>query len=175
MRKRTLVLNGLVAVLALVLAACGGDDDDADAHGESDSATTAGAGVTRTVDITMVDIAYQPTELRVQTGETVRFVFRNEGAAQHDAFLGDAAAQADHAREMRIATSDSHPSGPGTMSEHGMADTAMDHGSGEAGINVAPGETGEITYTFDQPGSLEIGCHEPGHYEAGMKIAVTVV
>jgi uncharacterized cupredoxin-like copper-binding protein len=118
------------------------------------------------VDINMVDIAYEPSTVEVQAGETVRFVFHNEGATLHDAFIGDAAAQADHAREMRIVTADSHPMGEGTMA-HASAD-------GSAGINVAPSETGEITYTFDQPGTLEIGCHEPGHYEAGMKVAVTV-
>jgi uncharacterized cupredoxin-like copper-binding protein len=39
---------------------------------------------------------------------------------------------------------------------------------------VAPGDTGELTYTFDEAGPLEVGCHEPGHYDAGMKIAVNV-
>jgi uncharacterized cupredoxin-like copper-binding protein len=41
-------------------------------------------------------------------------------------------------------------------------------------ITVEPGKAGQLTHTFDKTGTVEIGCHEPGHYAAGMKIAVTV-
>lgn len=57
---------------------------------------------------------------------------------------------------------------------------ARAHGGGHGGgsdadaITVEPGDTGELTHTFDESGEFEIGCHEPGHYEAGMKIDVTV-
>jgi len=50
-----------------------------------------------------------------------------------------------------------------------------DHGGDDAdAIVVEPGETGTLTHTFDDAGTVEIGCHQPGHYGAGMKIAVTV-
>ncbi len=42
------------------------------------------------------------------------------------------------------------------------------------GITVDPDESGELTYTFDQLGTIEIGCHQPGHYDAGMRVTVTV-
>ena len=32
-----------------------------------------------------------------------------------------------------------------------------------------------MTYTFKGGESLLIGCHQPGHYEAGMKVSLTVV
>ena len=38
-----------------------------------------------------------------------------------------------------------------------------------------PGETGEISHTFAESERVEIGCHQPGHYALGMKIAVSVV
>ena len=44
----------------------------------------------------------------------------------------------------------------------------------DAGIALGPGETGEFTYTFDAPGELVIGCHEPGHYFGGMVGRITV-
>ena len=44
----------------------------------------------------------------------------------------------------------------------------------EAAIVLQPGESGELSYTFDLPGTYQIGCHQPGHYAAGMKIEVTV-
>ena len=43
----------------------------------------------RVVNVTMRDIAYNPTTVEVKAGETVRFVFNNEGQIRHDAFIGD--------------------------------------------------------------------------------------
>jgi uncharacterized cupredoxin-like copper-binding protein len=50
----------------------------------------------------------------------------------------------------------------------------MHSGGATDGITVDPGKTGELTHTFDRTGTVEIGCHQPGHYAAGMKLAVTV-
>jgi uncharacterized cupredoxin-like copper-binding protein len=140
------------AVLAgtLVLSACGGDDSDQDA--------SQGGG---TVEVTMVDTAFKPDSLEVEAGETIRFVFRNRGHLPHDAFIGDTAAQADHEREMREAEEGGHG--------------GHDSGDEPGAVTVEPGETGEITHTFDETGTVEIGCHQPGHYALGMKIAVSVV
>lgn len=47
--------------------------------------------------------------------------------------------------------------------------------TGDRGAAGAPRERiGELTHTFEGLGDVEIGCHEPGHYEASMKIDVTV-
>ena len=35
-------------------------------------------------------------------------------------------------------------------------------------IEVASGETKELTWTFTQAGDLLFGCHEPAHYAGGM-------
>ncbi len=43
-----------------------------------------------------------------------------------------------------------------------------------ATITVKPGRTAEITTTFDTAGSLIIGCHEAGHYEAGMRATLNI-
>lgn len=42
---------------------------------------------------------------------------------------------------------------------------------------LTPGATKSFEYTFTEPapaGSLEFACHTPGHYEAGMKLPITV-
>ncbi len=44
----------------------------------------------------------------------------------------------------------------------------------EAAIVVQPGDSGELSYAFSEPGTYRVGCHQPGHYAAGMKIDVTV-
>jgi uncharacterized cupredoxin-like copper-binding protein len=134
----------------LVTAACGGGNG-------GHNATSAG----QTVDVNMVDVAFQPTTFTAKPGERVRFVFHNRGKTPHDAFVGDTAAQADHEMAMRDSNNRS-----GGHDMHG--------GGGTDGITVDPGKTGELTYTFDRTGTVEIGCHQPGHYAAGMKLAVTV-
>lgn len=139
-----LTAPALLVTLAVGLAACGGDDEPT-------------AAADRTVEIDMVDIAFEPAEVEVAAGETVRFVFTNDGEIAHDAFIGDADAQDDHA-----------------------ADMADDHGGGHGddggdGITVEPGETAELTHTFTaDDDEVLIGCHQPGHYEAGMVTTVEI-
>lgn len=142
----------VIAVLALtVAAACGGDD----------SGTAASHGGTRTVKVEMRDIAYSIKTLDVKTGETVKLEFTNRGKVEHDAFIGDEMAQADHEKEMASGGSDSSMTG-------------MDHSADSDAITVKPGGNGALTYTFDKAGTVLIGCHKRGHYATGMKIAVTV-
>jgi uncharacterized cupredoxin-like copper-binding protein len=141
--KRSLTI--LATIFTFATTACGGGHDS---HAE-------GSAI-RTVDVAMEDIAFQPAAVTAQKGERVRFVFHNEGQIPHDAFIGDAGAQADHEREMR--------QGDGG---HGM------HMGGDA-ITVDPGKTGSLTHTFDRPGAIEIACHQSGHYAAGMKLTVTI-
>ena len=155
--KRTVVVAGLVALFA---AACGSGNDDHSRMDGSTGTTGATGNPTRTVDIDMLDIAFDPKTLSVQRGERIEFVFHNKGKIAHDALIGDTAAQAEHEKEMRQAKD--------TADGHGG------HGMGDAAITVDPGETGRLTYTFDKTGTIEIGCHQPGHYAAGMKVAVTV-
>lgn len=142
-------IAALLGALALLAGACGSDGNEGD---------EAAGEVTRTVEVTMRDIGFVPDEIAVEQGETVRFVFTNEGALVHDAFVGDAAAQEEH----EMAAREADESGGGG---HG-------HSGGE-GITVDPGEKGELTHRFDGVGDLFIGCHEPGHYPT-MRIEVTV-
>lgn len=41
-------------------------------------------------------------------------------------------------------------------------------------VEVAQGETKELTWNFTESGGLLIGCQIPGHFEAGMVSDVTV-
>jgi len=138
----------VLALVAVVAAACGGDQG---------TSTASGSG-THTVTVEMADIRFSPAAVSVIRGERVRFIFHNTGRVAHDAFIGDAEAQAEHEKEMNAG---------GSMG-------GMHHGAGSDAITVEPGKTGELTHTFATPGTFEIGCHQAGHYGAGMKVAVTV-
>ena len=141
--KRALSLLALSG-LAVVLAACGSDDS---------GTTLASAGEDRTIEIEMRDIAFAPTSVDVRAGEKIRFVFTNTGQVTHDAFIGDAAAQDAHEKEMREG--------------HG-------HGKEANAVEVKPGKKAQLVHTFERPGQTLIGCHEPGHYTGGMKVTVNV-
>jgi uncharacterized cupredoxin-like copper-binding protein len=145
--KRTLIV---ATVAALLTAACGRGGGE-----------PGGAAPSRTVEVDMVELAFRPATFTAQAGDRIRFLFRNRGSIPHDAFIGDTAAQADHEREMRQAEKKGHGGGHGGDDE-------------ENALTLDPGKKGALTHTFARAATVEIGCHQPGHYDAGMKIAVTV-
>jgi len=146
----------LMFMVVLAGSGCGGgggSHPNAKMSSNTPMASSPAAGG-RTVDVEMHDISYSPTSIPVHAGETVTFVFHNMGRIQHEAFLGDATAQADHDKEMAGGTG-------GAMA-----------GMGGDAVKVEPGKTAVITHTFKPGEALLIGCHEPGHYAAGMKVAL---
>jgi uncharacterized cupredoxin-like copper-binding protein len=124
----------------------------------SNAIDPAREGADRVAVITMKDNHFEPDRLEVKRGETVAFRFINRGGTRHDAFIGDEDEQYDHERESRMAGDEGHDA------------------SGTAGNAVAvdPGHMVDLNYTFAQAGETLIGCHEPGHYDDGMIVNVTV-
>ncbi|MEX2393666.1 MAG: plastocyanin/azurin family copper-binding protein [Actinomycetota bacterium] len=117
-------------------------------------------GVDKTIVVSMRDSHFEPDSIDIDVGDTVEFHFANDGATRHDAFIGDEKAQAEHEREMRAADDAEHGGG---------------HAENEPGaLTLEPDERGMLTHTFDKAGTYEIGCHEPGHYAAGMKLTIDV-
>tara|TARA_R100000322_G_scaffold130283_1_gene86369 strand:- start:2238 stop:2777 length:540 start_codon:yes stop_codon:yes gene_type:complete len=125
----------------------------------------------RTVEVVMYDNYYEPEEISVDEGETVRFVVKNEGVLVHEFNIGTAETHAAHQDEMMM------------MVEHGIiqGDTLnremmkMDMGNGQTmehddpnSVLLEPGKTAEIVWTFSESADLEFACNVPGHYAAGM-------
>jgi uncharacterized cupredoxin-like copper-binding protein len=149
---------GALGSLCLILGACSsGDDDDA-------SGTNGTPGV---VNVRMVDNDFDPSALAVEKGDTVTFRFTNQGTLDHDAFVGTPEEQVDHETEMADDSSTTSSSAP-------MGDGSDEPSGPEGDLVVPPGQTGELSYTFDQAGVFEIGCHQPGHYDSGMKVHIVV-
>jgi uncharacterized cupredoxin-like copper-binding protein len=110
----------------------------------------------RSVEVTALDtMTYEPVTLEVAAGETVTFVVTNRGHTAHEFTLGDAAMQREHADAMAHL-----PDG-------------MPHDLPNS-IRLEPGETKELTWRFGHAQTLEFACHEPGHYEAGMRGTIAV-
>ena len=73
-------IAGVVAALAIVLAACGGSDSDSAGAGE-DSAATAAAGISeQRVTLEATDNTFSTEELELSARETVELTFTNNGA-----------------------------------------------------------------------------------------------
>lgn len=109
----------------------------------------------RTVRVEMADsMRFDPAEITVKRGETVKFVVRNNGKLMHEMVLGTMQELKDHGAMMK-----KHP----TM-EHDEPHMA----------HVAPGKTETMVWQFTKAGEFYFGCLVPGHFDAGMigKVAV---
>ncbi|MCR9256371.1 MAG: cupredoxin domain-containing protein [Alphaproteobacteria bacterium] len=129
------------------------------------------ANVTRTVEIVMYDNYYEPEELSLKKGETVRFVIRNAGNFVHEFNIGTPDMHYEHQPEMRM------------MMEHGVLrpdridweaakamQASMGHGMHKEAnsLLLEPGKSGEIVWRFPERTALEFACNVPGHYDSGM-------
>lgn len=128
------------------------------AHADQSAAGKPGkaSAVKRTIEVRMLDtMRYEPSSITVKAGETVRFVIENKGRLAHEFGIGTLEEQAKHA-EMMKAMPDMKHDDPNVMA-------------------VEPGQKKELIWQFTRTGTFEIACHVPGHYPAGMKMAVKSV
>ncbi|KHL71943.1 copper-binding protein [Pseudomonas putida] len=165
--KRLFIVAALALVSLPILAGTG----KSFSFGEPAPAAKA----TRTVEVVLKDIAFEPRNLQVKAGETVRFVLVNEGKLPHEFNLGDKAMHAQHQKEMIAMQGKLFTAG---MDHEGMNHGQMDHGAHghDAGNTVLlqPGQRAELTWTFRQSAPIEFACNVPGHYQAGMVGPLTI-
>jgi uncharacterized cupredoxin-like copper-binding protein len=133
------------AVLAVSLAALAGCGDAA-------GGTSGTLDGPRTVVVDIEHSSFEPAMVRVEPGETVRFVIRNGDPIDHEFILGDEEVQRVH--------------------EEG---TEAHHGAKPGEVSIAAGGGAETVYTFGEGSDpLIFGCHLPGHYDYGMRGVVLV-
>ncbi len=145
-------------------------------HGKGAGAIETGqpgnaADVSRDINVIMRDNLYEPAQIAVKAGETVRFKVVNKGEILHEFNLGTKIMHAAHQKEMM------------TMMENGMLEVdrinhekmKMDHGGGKGmshddpnSILVEPGKSDEVIWKFTKEVKMEFACNIPGHYESGM-------
>ena len=145
----------LIPAAALLVAACSSGGGASTAPSASSAAPSASSAAATRIEVNLTDtLKIEPATMTVPARVPVTFVVTNSGAADHEFYLGDEAAQAANEEE---------------MAEMG----GMSHDEPE-GIAVKPGETKELIYTFAQAGETLAGCHVVGHYGGGMKATITV-
>jgi uncharacterized cupredoxin-like copper-binding protein len=153
----------LLGAASLVLGACGGGGHSGHDMGSgADGASSVGrpgeaANAGRTIEVRMLDtLRFDPASVNVKEGETVTFRLVNTGQQVHEFDLGDEQFQTEHEKEMQ---------------DMGSGQQMADHPNA---VSVKPGETRQLTWTFSKRASIVYGCHQPGHYAAGMKGTVAV-
>jgi uncharacterized cupredoxin-like copper-binding protein len=106
---------------------------------------------TRTVHIRIHFSRFDPSDIDIELGQTIRFVVENTDPIDHEFIVGDEQVQQAH----EAGTEAHHPPRPGE-------------------ISLAPGETVITTVTFPSQRGLLFGCHLPGHYAFGMRGVITI-
>jgi uncharacterized cupredoxin-like copper-binding protein/Cu/Ag efflux protein CusF len=162
MKLTTLTIVCAASTLALASNAfAAGNHAHGHAHGHADSASDAigkpgkAAKVQRSITVDMLDsMRFVPESITVKQGETVKFTVKNAGKVKHEMVLGTEKELLAHYEVMK-----KHPE--------------MEHDDPNQ-ITLAPGKTGTIIWQFTQAGTVHFACLQPGHYDAGMKGAVSV-
>jgi uncharacterized cupredoxin-like copper-binding protein len=147
----------LVALFASA-AFASGNHAGGHAHGDEDGAIGKpgkAAQVTRTVNVDMTDnMRFTPASIDVKQGETIRFNVKNSGQVKHEFVLGTEQELKAHYQVM-------------------LKNPEMEHEDPQM-ITLAGGKRGEVIWQFTKAGKVDFACLQPGHYDAGMKGAVTV-
>jgi uncharacterized cupredoxin-like copper-binding protein len=108
----------------------------------------------RTIEVEMSEMTYEPSRIEVKRGEQIRFVIRNVGKEDHEFLLATTEENLKHGEEMK-----KHPH--------------MEHDDPNA-VRLAPKKSAEIIWKFTRKGTFEYSCLIPDHRDYGMIGRVTV-
>jgi uncharacterized cupredoxin-like copper-binding protein len=134
--KRTFTLAVVLCSLLLVmLTSCGG-----------------AGGVTTSIDVTMTDFQFQPSQFTVPAGQEIKFSSSNNGAVVHNFVI------------MKLGTS----AGP-MFDEEDVPNVYWE-------VELLPGASTETSFTAPtEPGDYEVVCKTEGHIASGMTSKLIVV
>ena len=144
--KRILLVSALTCVISTGAFA----DEEAASPGNPGNS----AQVSRTIEITMEDNRFKPSEINVKQGETIKFMLKNTGKKKHEMVIGTPEELDKHAKMMK-----KFPD--------------MEHSDEPNMITVDPGKTGELIWQFTEAGTVNFECPLPGHSK-GMRGTVLV-
>jgi uncharacterized cupredoxin-like copper-binding protein len=101
------------------------------------------------------NMRFNPSQITVRQGETIRFIAKNDGKIIHEMVIGTMKHLKEHSDLMKKFPRMEHD-------EPFMA-------------HVAPGKTEEIIWQFTKAGTFDFACLIAGHFDAGMVGKVTVL
>ena len=127
--------------------------------------------VNRTVEIKMYDNYFEPNEIKIKKGETIKFIVSNYGELVHEFNIATKEMHIKHQPEMmkmvenQILLADKIDKKK--MKQMAKKDHSMAHSHSNS-VLLEPNEIGEIIWKFSTNTNLEAACNVPGHYEIGM-------
>ena len=133
--------------------------------------------VNRTVEIKMYDNYFEPNEIKITKGETIKFIVSNYGELVHEFNIATKEMHIKHQPEMmkmvenQILLADKIDKKK--MKELAKKDHSMAHSHSNS-VLLEPNKIGEIIWKFNTNANLEVACNVPGHYEAGMIASINL-
>ncbi|MEO8572224.1 MAG: cupredoxin domain-containing protein [Chloroflexota bacterium] len=150
-------------LVALAVAAC-----DAGSSPEAPSIVPGDSAHPREVNLITKDYSFLPDILVLVPGETVLLHVVNGGLEVHEAVIGDPAVQ--DAWEVAEAATVGAPPGP-------TPQVSVPPDRAGVRVVVRSGERVDVTWSIPRDASSSaspwvVGCHIPGHWARGMRIAI---
>ena len=134
--------------------------------------------VSRTIEIKMYDNYYEPKEIKIKKGETIKFLVQNFGSLVHEFNIATKKMHLNHQTEMMEMMENEILLGDKIdyekMKEIAKTDHSMAHSHSNS-ILLEPGKSGEIIWKFNTKINLEAACNVPGHYESGMISNINII
>ena len=127
--------------------------------------------VDRTIEIKMYDNYYEPKEINIKKGETIKFIVYNYGELVHEFNIATKEMHIKHQPEMmkmvenQILLADKIDKKK--MKEMAKKDHSMGHSHSNS-VLLEPNQSAELIWKFSTDTNLEAACNVPGHYESGM-------
>ena len=127
--------------------------------------------VSRTIEIKMYDNYYEPKEIKIKKGETIKFIVHNYGELVHEFNIATKEMHIKHQPEMmkmvenEILLADRIDKKK--MKEMSKEDHSMAHSHSNS-VLLEPNQSAELIWKFSTDTNLEAACNVPGHYESGM-------
>ncbi len=133
--------------------------------------------VDRVIEIKMYDNYFEPHELNIEEGETIKFLVKNFGSLVHEFNIATNKMHLKHQPEMLKMMENEILLGDKIdykkMKEIAKTDHSMAHSHSNS-ILLEPNKSGEIIWKFNTKINLEAACNVPGHYESGMVAKINI-
>ena len=127
--------------------------------------------VNRTIEIKMYDNYYEPKEINIKKGETIKFIVYNYGKLVHEFNIATKEMHLKHQPEMMKMVEKEILLGDRIdikkMKKLAKTDHSMSHSHSNS-VLLEPGKSAELIWKFNTDADLEAACNVPGHYDSGM-------
>jgi len=147
-------------------AGAGHDDGHGDGHAAMMGQPGDPAKADRVVEVSMTEMAFDPSNIEIMEGETITFVVSNDGEFVHEFNLGTETMWQGHMDEM-MKMMDTGMMTVDKIDHDKMMKAGMMHDDANS-VLVEPGQKAKVTWTFGEKTELGFACNVPGHRESGM-------